>query len=114
MSKTTKLSSSKLLSISKQRKNVDEPLRNRTYLGKELYLNFFGCRFSLTHGHRHEKQVVLGPIIFKAPQSGDKKQVYFLDTGRYYCLLRYYLLKYCCHIVMSGSTHPCSLIGDFV
>ena len=81
MSKTTKLNSSKLLSISKQRKNVDEPLRNRTYLGKELYLNFFGCRFSLTHGHRHEKQVVLGPITFKAPQSGDKKQVFSYYGG---------------------------------
>ena len=41
---------------------MHEPLKNRTYLGKELFLNFLGADFlAPKSGDQREKQPVLGP-----------------------------------------------------
>ena len=41
-----------------------EPLKNKTYLGKELFSNFWGTNFLVPKsGRRREKQPVLGPGI---------------------------------------------------
>ena len=43
---------------------MHEPLKNRTYLGKKLFLNFLGDDFLATKSsHRRGKQPVLGPNL---------------------------------------------------
>ena len=43
---------------------MHKPLKNRTYLGKKMFLNFFGADFVASKsGHQHEKQPLLGPDV---------------------------------------------------
>ena len=45
---------------------MHEPLKNKTYLGKKLFFNFFGANFVTPKSSpRHEKQPVLGLAIIK-------------------------------------------------
>ena len=64
MSKNTKFSSSS--SIREQWSNVDEPLKDKTYLRKKLFYNSLGVNFLTSKsGIRLEKQSVLGPAYWK-------------------------------------------------
>ena len=41
---------------------MHEPLKNRTYFGKKMFLNFLGANFLAPEsGQRYEKQPLLGP-----------------------------------------------------
>ena len=54
----------KIPSLEKQWSNVNESLKNRTYLEKRFF-NFLGADFlALKSSHQHEKQPVLGPGTF--------------------------------------------------